>query len=341
MYSIARNLLFRFDAETSHEISLDCIGAAERLRLLSLFSKNIPPNEKTVMGLNFQNPIGLAAGLDKNGDYFNGLGKLGFGFIEIGTVTPLPQAGNPLPRLFRLVEQEAIINRMGFNNKGVEYLAKRVRKRRYKGVLGINIGKNKVTPEDKALSDYEKCMDIVYPLADYITINISSPNTPGLRNLQFGHALENLLDGLKERQQKLRKRFQKYVPIAVKIAPDMTQEELANVAQCFLKMEIDGVIATNTTISREAVQGSTYAEESGGLSGKPLLAQSTKIVAELAKLLERKIPIIAVGGITCGTDAVAKMNAGAELVQIYSGFIYRGPALVKEAADAVASAHVK
>lgn len=341
MYSLLRNVLFRFDAETSHEISLDCIGAAERLRLLSLFAPKIPSNEKVVMGLTFPNPIGLAAGLDKNGDYFNGLGRLGFGFIEIGTVTPLPQEGNPLPRLFRLREHEAIINRMGFNNKGVEHLAERVRRRRYQGVLGINIGKNKITPENDALSDYEKCMDSVYPLADYITINISSPNTPGLRNLQFGAALDNLLEGLKERQQKLSRRFQKYVPLAVKIAPDMSRDELAAVSQSFLKMEIDGVVATNTTISRAAVADAKFATEGGGLSGKPLMAQSTQVVSDLANALKGRIPIIAVGGVFSGEDAVAKMEAGADLVQIYSGFIYRGPELIKEAADAVASAHTR
>jgi dihydroorotate dehydrogenase len=211
MYSLARKLLFSLDPETSHDLSLDCIGASERLGLLQVFSPSIPACEKEVMGLKFKNPIGLAAGLDKNGDYFNALGKLGFGFVEIGTVTPQPQAGNPLPRLFRLVEEEAIINRMGFNNKGVEYLAKNVLSRRYQGVLGINIGKNKITPDEDALSDYEKCMDIVYPLADYITINISSPNTPGLRNLQFGQALEDLLHGIKERQHTLHKKYQRYV----------------------------------------------------------------------------------------------------------------------------------
>lgn len=341
MYNLARNLLFRFDPETSHEIALDLMGAAERLGVLSLLASKIPQNPKEVMGLQFPNPVGLAAGLDKNGDYFNALGKFGFGFIEIGTVTPLPQAGNPSPRLFRLPDHEAIINRMGFNNKGVQHLANRVRRRRYKGVLGINIGKNKVTPEANALSDYEKCMDIVYPLADYITINISSPNTPGLRNLQFGKALENLLEGLKERQHKLRRRFQKYVPLAVKIAPDMNSDELAAVASCFLKMEMDGVIATNTTVSRDEVEGAKYADEAGGLSGKPLMETSTQVVSQLSSLLRNKIPIIAVGGISSGDDALSKIEAGADLVQLYTGFIYRGPGLVKEAADAIASAHTR
>lgn len=341
MYSLARRLLFCLDPETSHYLSLDCLGAAERLGLMNVFGSSITKCEKKVMGITFPNPIGLAAGLDKNGDYVNALGALGFGFIEIGTVTPKAQPGNPLPRLFRLVNEEAIINRMGFNNKGVDYLANKVRERRYKGVLGINIGKNKNTAEEDALSDYQQCMDVVYPLADYITINISSPNTPGLRNLQFGQALESLLLGVKERQHSLQKKYQRYVPVAVKIAPDMNSEEINSVAQCFLKMNIDGVIATNTTLAREKIVNSIYAKEAGGLSGKPLMQQSTHVVTELAKVLKGKIPIIAVGGIFSAEDAVAKFEAGAELVQIYSGFIYRGPGLIKEAANAVALAHMK
>lgn len=345
MYSLARKLLFSLDPETSHYLSLDCLSAAERLGLMKVFAsslvKSVAKAEKTVMGITFPNPIGLAAGLDKNGDYFNALGELGFGFIEIGTVTPKAQPGNPMPRLFRLVKEQAIINRMGFNNKGVDYLANKVKQRRYKGVLGINIGKNKITAEENALSDYQQCMDVVYPLADYITINISSPNTPGLRNLQFGQALETLLDGVKERQQMLQKKYQRYVPVAVKIAPDMNSEEINSVAQCFLKMNIDGVIATNTTTARDKVADSIYANETGGLSGKPLLQQSTRVVAELSKVLKGKIPIIAVGGIFSADDAMEKFTAGAELVQIYSGFIYRGPVLIKEAANAVALAHMK
>ncbi len=341
MYSLARKLLFSLNPESSHDLSLDCLGAAERLGLLSLVSHPPQGLEKEVMGLKFPNPIGLAAGLDKNGDYFNALGKLGFGFVEIGTVTPKAQPGNPLPRLFRLIEQEAIINRMGFNNKGVAYLAKRAKRRRYQGILGINIGKNKSTPEKLALNDYLACMDVVYPLADYITVNISSPNTPGLRNLQFGEALDLLLEGVKERQHQLYRRYQRYVPIAVKIAPDMNKGEIQTIANTFLKMQMDGVIATNTTLGRDGVESSPFAEETGGLSGKPLLTRSTEVLGNMVAALGGKIPVIGVGGISSGEDALAKLQAGAELVQIYSGFIYKGPALIKEAASALALAHTK
>ncbi len=341
MYTLARKILFQLDPENSHDLSLDSLGAAERLGILPWFCPSVPRQEKEVMGLRFPNPIGLAAGLDKNGDYFNALGKLGFGFVEIGTVTPEPQPGNPLPRLFRLVEEEAIINRMGFNNKGVAYLAERVRKRRYQGVLGINIGKNKVTPEEDALKDYLKCMDVVYPLADYITVNISSPNTPGLRNLQFGEALKGLLEGIKEKQAQLAQQAGRYVPIAVKIAPDTEDDGIASIAESLLAKEIDAVIATNTTLDRSLVASSPFADEAGGLSGKPLMARSTQVVSVLAKTLSGRMPIIGVGGIQSGEDAVAKMAAGADLIQLYSGFIYRGPALIKEAAKAVALAHAK
>ena len=341
MYSLARKLLFLLDPETSHELSLDILGAGERLGVLKLASKKVPSNEREVMGIKFPNPVGLAAGLDKNADYFNAMGQLGFGFVEVGTVTPLPQPGNELPRLFRLPEAQAIINRMGFNNKGVDHLVDKVLKRRYQGVLGINIGKNKVTPDEEALSDYEKCMDKVYALADYITVNISSPNTPGLRNLQFGDALEHLLSGIKEKQAKLEKLHGRYVPVAVKIAPDMTDEELQGLANTFLKLEVDGVIATNTTVSRENVSELKHGNEAGGLSGKPLGEKSTKIISALVDCLQGKIPVIGVGGIMDGEDAAEKIRAGASLVQIYSGFIYRGPQLIAEAADAIASAHAR
>ena len=274
--------------------------------------------------------MGLAAGLDKNGDYLNALGALGFGFIEIGTVTPKPQAGNPKPRLFRLPDQGAIINRMGFNNLGVEHLVDQVKRRRFDGVLGINIGKNKVTPEDEALSDYLICLDAVYPHADYVTVNISSPNTPGLRDLQFGESLQNLLSGVKQRQEQLANTHNKYIPIAVKIAPDMNEQELTQVAQCINENKMDGVIATNTTVSRAGVESSPYAQEAGGLSGAPLREQSTGIVSALTRQLDETIDIIGVGGIMSGMDAKQKLDAGAKLVQIYSGFIYRGPELIKE-----------
>lgn len=329
MYSLTRKLLFRFSPETSHELSMDWLGAADRLGILKLVD-DMPRFPMNVMGLDFPNPVGLAAGLDKNGDYFNALGALGFGFIEIGTVTPRPQPGNDLPRMFRLVEQNAIINRMGFNNKGVDYLVGKVRKRRYKGVLGINIGKNKATPEEHALDDYLYCLDAVYEHADYVTVNISSPNTPGLRDLQFGENLKILLNGLKYRQKLLEDATGKYVPLVVKIAPDLSDEQIYSIGDCLLETEMDGVIATNTTVSRDGVQGSAFAAEVGGLSGQPLFQKSTQVVKVLARRLNREMPIIGVGGIMNGADVRAKTTAGASLVQLYSGFIYRGPGLIKE-----------
>ncbi len=338
MYNFIRPLLFKFDPEIIHELSLDWLGAVERLGLLSICTSKRVLSPVNVMGLNFPNPIGLAAGLDKNGDCFNALGALGFGFVEIGTVTPKPQAGNPKPRLFRLVEQEAIINRMGFNNKGVEHLVAQVKNgRRYDGVLGINIGKNKLTPDENALSDYLLGLDAVYPHADYVTINISSPNTPGLRTLQFGDSLNILLEGIKARQALLHHEYGKYVPIAVKIAPDMTDEELQEVANTLLNQGVDGVIATNTTVSREGVEDSILADEAGGLSGRPVRQKSTHAIAVLANTLANNMPIIGVGGIFGAEDAVEKLNAGASLVQLYSGFIYQGPKLIRDCADACAN----
>ncbi len=337
MYKYLRSILFCLDPETSHELSLDLMGAGERLCLMPLFAKKVPSNPVTVMGLTFDNPIGLAAGLDKNGDYFNALGQLGFGFVEIGTVTPKAQPGNPKPRMFRLPEAEAIINRMGFNNKGVDHLVNNVKHRRYEGILGINIGKNKTTPEEDALDDYQIAMRKVYDYADYITINISSPNTPGLRNLQFGENLKNLLGGLKETQKELAEEYGRYVPIAVKIAPDMTSEELESVAETINNVRMDGVIATNTTLARDAVTGMEHGDEAGGLSGAPLTDAATETIRALRLFLDKDIPIIGVGGIMCAEDAAEKISAGASLVQIYSGFIYEGPGLIHAAADAVAS----
>ncbi len=335
MYSFIRKILFAINPETSHELSLDLMGAAERLCLLTAFTPKIKHKPVEVMGIQFPNPVGLAAGLDKNGDYVNALGELGFGFIEIGTITPVSQPGNPAPRLFRLVEEEAIINRMGFNNKGVQHLVEQMKRCRYQGVLGINIGKNKNTPEDEALSDYEKCMDAVYQYADYITVNISSPNTPGLRNLQFGEAFNHLLQGIKNQQARLNDIYNRYVPIAIKIAPDISDEELKEVVHTLIANNIDAVIATNTTVIREGIENSEYSEEAGGLSGAPLTEKSTHVIAKLAELLEGKIPIIGVGGIMSGKDAQDKIAAGASLVQIYTGFIYRGPELIAEAVQAI------
>lgn len=337
MYSLAKKFLFCLDPEVAHEISLDLLGAAERLKLLSFCCPNIDDNPIEVMGLRFPNRIGLAAGLDKNGDYFNALGQLGFGFVEIGTVTPKAQPGNPEPRLFRLEKHNAIINRMGFNNKGLAHLCARVAHRRYTGVLGINIGKNKITPDDHALKDYVTCLEQVYLLADYITVNISSPNTPGLRSLQYGNALDNLLSGIKQKQTELYRRYDKYVPVAVKIAPDMSEMEVQQVAHSLLQFQIDGVIATNTTISREGVEDAHHGNETGGLSGVPVREKSTRTIKWLAKYLEEEIPIIGVGGIFNGADAKEKIDAGASLVQIYTGFIYRGPELIEEISEALAA----
>ncbi len=335
MYSTLRNLLFRLDPEVSHEFSLDMLGAAERLKLLELFISAPAYNPVEVMGLRFPNPVGLAAGLDKNGDYFNALGALGFGFVEIGTVTPRPQPGNPQPRLFRIPEREAIINRMGFNNKGVDHLVDQVRKRRYQGILGINIGKNATTPVENAADDYLIGMRKVYAHADYITVNVSSPNTPGLRDLQFGDSLNRLLETLKKEQLTLQEAHQRYVPVAVKIAPDMDDIAIAQVATALAEQGMDGVIATNTTIGREGVEGCVNSEEAGGLSGLPVRDKSTRVIAGLHSHLGGKLPIIGVGGIFDGPSAVEKIKAGASLVQIYSGFIYRGPAVVTEAASAI------
>lgn len=338
MYSLLRRALFCLDPETSHDITLDLLGAASRLGLLKfLYSCQVVADPVEVLGLHFPNPVGLAAGLDKNGDYFNALGQLGFGFVEIGTITPKPQAGNNKPRLFRLTDYDAIINRMGFNNKGVDYLVEKVKRRLYQGILGINIGKNKLTPESEALRDYQMAMTAVYPHADYITVNISSPNTPGLRDLQFGDNLKILLEGLKQTQQDLMTEHRAYKPILVKIAPDMNQEEIKSVSETFLAHEVDGVIATNTTLDHSHVRSSKYYGEAGGLSGAPLTNKSTEVIQQLRSHLG-KLPIIGVGGIVQGSDAVAKIKAGADLVQVYSGLIYQGPDLVQEARQAILEA---
>lgn len=336
MYSLLRPLLFSLQAETSHNLSLSLLNKAEKLHALGLLSVKVPDNPVTVMGLRFPNPVGLAAGLDKNGDYFNALGALGFGFVEIGTITPKPQPGNDKPRLFRLPQAQAIINRMGFNNKGVDHLVEQVKQRRYQGVLGINIGKNASTPVENAVDDYVICMQKVYAHADYITVNISSPNTQGLRSLQFGDALQKLLSQLKETQASLQSLHGRYVPFAVKIAPDMSLEETEQVANILLANNIDAVIATNTTLSREGVEGLMHATETGGLSGLPVKQKSTLMIKNLKSILGDKMPIIGVGGISDADSAAEKIQAGASLVQIYTGFIYKGPQLIAEAAKGVA-----
>ncbi len=336
MYSYLRKALFALDPERAHHVSLDAIGAAERLGLMSLFNKPVADDPVELMGLTLPNPVGLAAGLDKNAQAFNGLGALGFGFVEVGTVTPRPQPGNPQPRLFRIEEADAIINRMGFNNLGVDYLVQRVKRRRYGGVLGINVGKNFDTPVERAADDYCLCMGKVYPYADYITANVSSPNTKGLRDLQFGESLNRLLDAIKEKQQQLAQQNDRYVPVAVKIAPDIEDDAIAQIAEALREFEIDGVIATNTTIDKSSVAHLPHGNEEGGLSGRPLREKSTQVIAQLAKELRGQIPIIGVGGIFDGESAAEKIRAGATAVQIYTGFIYRGPAVIREAVEAIA-----
>lgn len=330
IYPFLRNIFFKLDAETAHNISLKSLRLVNNFGLSRFFfgKRKLLPTK--VMGIEFPNPVGLAAGLDKNGDYFEALSKCGFGFVEIGTVTPRPQVGNPLPRLFRLPEAEAIINRMGFNNYGVDYLVDQVKKTNYKGVLGINIGKNKDTPAEYSVDDYLICLKKVYPYADYVTVNISSPNTPGLRDLQFGDALDELLAALKEEQKQLTEKHGRYVPLAVKIAPDMDDEAVHKLSDTFIHHQIDAVIATNTTSSREGVEDLAFGYEAGGLSGVPVRNKADHVLQVLAAYLENKIPIIAVGGITCGEDALNKIRLGASLVQIYTGFIYRGPSLIHD-----------
>ncbi len=337
MYTLARELLFSLSPETSHDLSIDLIGAGGRLGLNGLLCKAPASLPVRVMGLDFPNPVGLAAGLDKNGDAIDGFAQLGFGFVEIGTVTPRPQPGNPKPRLFRLPEAEAIINRMGFNNQGVEHLLARVKAAKFKGVLGINIGKNFDTPVERAVDDYLLCLDKVYAHASYVTVNVSSPNTPGLRSLQFGDSLKQLLEALRQRQEDLTAEHGKRVPLAIKIAPDMSDEETAQVAAALIESGMDAVIATNTTLGREGVSGLKHGDEAGGLSGAPVRDKSTHTVKVLASELGGRLPIIAVGGITEGKHAAEKIAAGASLVQIYSGFIYKGPALIRQAVDALAA----
>ena len=336
-YTLLRPALFTLDPETAHDATLTSLNTAHCLGLSRLLPK--PQNDpRSVMGLNFPNPVGLAAGLDKNGDCINGLAALGFGFIEIGTITPRPQPGNPRPRLFRLPEAKAIINRMGFNNHGVDVLVANVERANFKGVLGINIGKNADTPIEKAADDYLICLRKVYAHASYVTVNISSPNTKNLRQLQGGDELDALLTQLKSEQEKLAQQQSRYVPLALKIAPDLDAEQIKQIASLLIKHRIDGVIATNTTLSREGVEGLVHGNETGGLSGAPVKDKSTAVIRALSTELGGALPIIGVGGISSGADAVEKMQAGASLVQIYSGLIYRGQSLVTEAAEAIRTA---
>jgi len=330
IYTLAKPLLFQLDAEVAHDLTLKGLKFAQKAGLLHLYPSPIICESRTVMGITFPNAVGLAAGLDKNGAVIDGMASLGFGFIEIGTITPRPQLGNPKPRLFRVKQAQGIINRFGFNNLGVDYLIANVKAAQYKGVLGINIGKNFDTPMENAVDDYLICMQKVYAHATYITVNISSPNTKNLRALQEKTALSQLLLKLKAEQTKLADQQGRYVPITLKIAPDLAFEQVNEIADLLLEHQIDGVIATNTTLSREPVEGMEHANESGGLSGAPVRDVSTLVISQLSKRLQGALPIIGVGGILTGADAVEKIAAGASLVQVYSGLIYKGPQLVRD-----------
>lgn len=329
-YPIAQKLMFACDAEWSHNFALGSLKRLAHTPAAALWRQALPLKPVTVAGIHFDNPLGLAAGLDKNAECIDAFGQMGFGFIEVGTVTPKPQSGNDKPRIFRLPQSQAIINRMGFNNKGVDYLVENVKKASYKGVLGINIGKNKDTPNEQGKDDYVHCMRKVYAHASYITVNISSPNTPGLRDLQFGDALYDLLQSVKNVQLDLQAQHDKYVPVFVKIAPDMDLVAVNQVAETLLRSKMDGVIATNTTLDRSLVQGQRYADEAGGLSGLPVRDKSTEVLRQLRAAVGSAMPIIGVGGISDARSAQDKLNAGANLLQVYTGFIYKGPQLLKE-----------
>ena len=335
MYDLLRPLLFKLDAETAHRVTLYAMGVAQRSHFAHWIAS--PPAElpTTVFGINFPNPVGLAAGLDKNAEHLAALAALGFGFIEVGTVTPLPQPGNDKPRMFRLPQHEAIINRLGFNNGGVDALVRNVQQSSYRGVLGINIGKNKDTPNDKAVNDYLICLHKVYAHASYITVNISSPNTQGLRDLQQEATLYKFISILRAAQERLGSQQGQRKPMLLKIAPDLTEAELDAVAGVLLRTGIDGVICSNTTIDHTAVADDPLGGEAGGLSGKPRFARSTAVLAGMHARLQGRIPLVGVGGILDGSDAAEKLDAGAALVQIYSGLIYRGPHLVGECVNEI------
>ncbi|MGM0434005.1 MAG: quinone-dependent dihydroorotate dehydrogenase [Pseudomonadota bacterium] len=335
MYQALRPLFFRLPPETAHWLALESARAVAGTGLIGRLWPAPPAGPVEVMGLTLPNPVGLAAGLDKEGRYMDALGELGFGFLEIGTVTPRPQPGNPKPRLFRLPAHEAIINRMGFNNQGLEAMAANIRASRYSGILGINVGRNKDTPAEQALDDYLAGIERMWPLADYLTINVSSPNTPGLRDLQHGDALRSLLAGIREKQLALTESMGHYVPIAVKVAPDMDEAAIRFMAETLRGVGMDGVIATNTTVDHSAVLRDPLGEETGGLSGRPLAEPSTAVIRQLRAELGADFPIIGVGGITSSAGALAKIRAGASAVQLYSGLIYRGPQLVRECARAI------
>jgi dihydroorotate dehydrogenase len=335
LYALARPFLFALDAEHAHDAGLRAIEAAYRTGLNPLLASRPAALPTRCFGIEFPNPVGLAAGLDKNGAHIDALAALGFGFIEIGTTTPRPQAGNPKPRMFRLPEHEAVINRLGFNNGGVDALIANVDRARFRGVLGINIGRNKDTPNEHAVDDYLHCLERVYALAHYVTVNISSPNTRGLRDLQEVETLKRFIGTLRERQQQLAAQHRRAVPMLLKIAPDLDEARLDGIAAVLREAGIEGAICTNTTIDRSAVAGHRHGGEAGGLSGRPLFAQSTRVLRGMSERLGDKVPLIGVGGVLSGSDAAAKIGAGATLVQFYTGMIFRGPALIGESVDAI------
>ncbi|MEP1446832.1 MAG: quinone-dependent dihydroorotate dehydrogenase [Paraglaciecola sp.] len=335
MYPLIQKLLFTQDAEWSHDFTINWLKRTQNSLLDCVYRQNLPDKPVTAFGLTFKNPVGLAAGLDKNGECIDAFAAMGFGFIEIGTVTPKPQPGNDKPRMFRLPQGKAIINRMGFNNKGVDNLVENVKRAKYSGILGINIGKNKDTPEEQALQDYLICLQKVYNYASYITVNISSPNTPGLRNLQHGQALDELLIGLKAEQKQLQTTYNKYVPILVKIAPDLTDQEIVDMSNSLINAKIDGVIATNTTLDKTSVDGQQYSNEMGGLSGEVLCSKSQAVTEKLCKQIGGRIPVIGVGGIHSASTANERINAGSTLIQLYSSLIYQGPKVISEIVNSI------
>jgi dihydroorotate dehydrogenase len=337
MYPLARHFLFKLDPETAHEVAFAGLERLHRWGGCGLLGRRIHA-PVDLLGLRFDNPVGLAAGLDKNGAHIDALAALGFGFIEVGTVTPRAQPGNPRPRMFRLPEHQAIINRLGFNNDGLEAFIANVKRTNYRGVLGLNIGKNADTPTERAADDYVTCLEGVFPHAGYVTVNVSSPNTQGLRDLQAARHLDALLGTLRTERARLAALHKRTVPLALKIAPDLDLRSIREIARLAIEHGIDALIATNTTVSRDAVQGAAHAGEAGGLSGRPLFSPSTEVLRELARAVKGNLPLIGVGGILSAADVKAKLDAGASLVQLYTGFIYRGPALIREAVEA-AMAH--
>ena len=335
MYALAKPFLFCLDAERAHDLGLAAIETAYRAGFNPLLAARPKPLPVDAFGLRFENPVGLAAGLDKNGAHVDALAALGFGFIEVGTTTPRAQPGNPKPRMFRLPEYDAVINRLGFNNGGVDALVRNVERARFGGVLGINVGRNKDTPNERAVDDYLLCLERVYARASYVTINISSPNTQGLRDLQEEDTLKRFVGTLRDAQERLAAKHGRRKPMLLKIAPDLSDAELDGIADVALATRIDGLVCTNTTTDRAAVAGHRHAGESGGLSGKPVFAKSTAVLRGMAKRLGGRVPLVGVGGIVTGADAAAKIDAGATLVQFYTGMVFRGPPLIGECVEAL------